>query len=102
MPQVHRLILPLLLALGVSACESRGVAITDRAQITQAVQGQLNLWTRAFNNRSLDTLALLYVQSRDVIVVWPEGAPTHGWNDTARRLKEWADALTQFNFLIQN
>jgi ketosteroid isomerase-like protein len=85
------------------ACGGTGtVAITDRAQIVEAVTGRLTLWSRAVNNRSLDTLALVYAHSRDLAITWPEGDQTRGWNDISKRLKAWADSLTQLNFVMRD
>ena len=92
----------LALSLLLAACGgSQTVAITDRAQIVEAVTGRLGVWARAVNNRSLDTLALLYAQTRDLTVAWPEGDQTRGWRETSTRWKTWADSLTQLNFVMQ-
>jgi ketosteroid isomerase-like protein len=84
------------------ACQPGSVAITDRALIVQAVQGRLAVWTRAVNNRSLDTLSMLYGHTREVTALWPDGAETRGWNETSARWKEWVESLTQLNFVTYN
>jgi ketosteroid isomerase-like protein len=96
-------LLPLLVASAIAACGPPGtVAVTDRADISQRVHGQLGVWTRAVNNRSLDTLALLYRNSPDVSVVWPDGEKTRGAKDIAARWSRWAGSLSQLNFVSQN
>jgi hypothetical protein len=77
------------------------VAITDRAQIVEAVTGRLGVWARAVNNRSLDTLDLLYAHTPDLTIAWPEGDRTRGWKETSARWKKWADSLAQLNFVMQ-
>jgi ketosteroid isomerase-like protein len=108
MPPCRHAAMPLrplawFLAVSLSACGApQTVAITDRAQIVEAVSGRLGLWARAVNNRSLDTLDLLYAHTRDLAVAWPEGDQTRGWIETSARWKRWAESLTQLNFLIQS
>ena len=92
----------LFLALLLVGCGPGTVAITDRADYTQKVQGQLGLWTRAINNRSLDTLAMLYVHTRDLETVWPDGEQTLGWTDAAAKWKRWTEPLSQLNFVAQD
>ena len=91
-----------LLAMLAACSPNDKVGITDRAQIVQAVAGQLNLWVRAINNRSLDTLGALYLRSPDVAIVWLDGERTRGWNEAASKWKRYLDGLSQLNFVMEN
>src|SRR5262252_3836175 len=75
------------------------VGITDRAQIVQAVAGQLNLWVRAINNRSVDTLGALYLHSPDVAIVWLDGRRTRGWDEATAQWKKYLEGVSQLNFV---
>ena len=97
---MHRRSSPCLVLALLLGCAPGTVAITDRADYTQKVQGQLFLWTRAINNRSLDTLAMLYVHTRDLEAVWPDGERTKGWTDAAAKWKRWSEPLSQLNFVV--
>src|SRR4051812_3263033 len=96
--------LKILLIFGALAagCSPTGVAITDRAQITEAVAGRFNVWSRAVTNRSLDTLSSLYQHTRDVVVIATDGIWSRGWSEVSPRLQQRNDRLTSLNFVINN
>jgi ketosteroid isomerase-like protein len=96
--------LKILLAFGAIAagCSPTGVGITDRAQITEAVAGRFNLWSRALTNRSLDTLSSLYQHTREVTLIGTDGVWSRGWSEISPRLEHWNAGLTGFNFVINN
>ena len=85
-----------------AACVPAGVGITDRAQITEAVAGRFNLWSRAGTNRSLDTLSALYQHTRDVVVMWTDGTWSRGWSEISPRLERRNADLTSLNFVVNN
>jgi uncharacterized protein (TIGR02246 family) len=78
------------------------VGITDRAQIVQAVAGQMNIWVRSINNRSLDTLASVYLHSPDVAIVWLDGERTRGWNEASAKWTRYLASLSQLNYVAEN
>ena len=95
----------LYLATGVvfAACSGpRTVGITNRAAISNRVSGQVAVWARARNNRSLDTLALLYEPRRDLRSVWPDGTILQGWTAVSARWKAWLDSASQLNVVVGN
>ena len=88
----------LLLAAG---CEPATVGVTNRAKIVQSVHAQLTVWTRAVNNRSLDTLALLYRREPNLIALWPDGERTRGWNEWTAKWKRGDAGLAQLNYVVE-
>lgn len=84
------------------SCGPRSVGTTSRAQIVQFVHAQLTAWTRAVNNRSLDTLELLYRREPDVTILWPDGRRTRGWNAAQAKWQSWAGQMSQLNFVIRD
>ena len=89
--------LPLLLS-----CGGQTIGVADRAQFEHAVQGGVSLWARAINNGSLDTLSEIYLHSRDLLVVWPDGERTVGWPDASAKWKTWAAGPTHLGFFAEN
>ena len=90
----------LLVSAALAACQPTTVGTTNRAKIVQSVYAQLTVWTRAVNNRSLDTLALLYRQEPNLTIVWPDGERTRGWNEYAAKWKRWDGELSQLNYVV--
>ena len=90
----------LVLSVAAGCGPSRTVGIAERAQFEQAVAGQLVVWSRAVNNRSLDTLSMLYLQVRDLFIVWPDGERTLGWPRASSHFESWAAGPAQLNYVV--
>jgi ketosteroid isomerase-like protein len=78
------------------------VGIAERAQSEAGVQASLTQWVRAVNNRSLDTLATLYLQSRDLLIVWPDGDRTLGWPQASSKWGSWDTGPAQLSYVAEN
>src|SRR5688572_24105981 len=88
-PWARRLAGGTVLLLAAAGCQPTDVSITNRAQIVQSVYAQLTVWTRAMNNRSVDTLARLYRQEPNLTALWPDGERTRGWSGWAAKWQRW-------------
>jgi uncharacterized protein (TIGR02246 family) len=95
-------LVPFLLSAALACQSSAKVGIAERAQAEAAVQARLTDWVRAVNNRSLDTLATLYVQSRDLVVVWLDGDRTVGWPQASAKWGTWAGGPAQLNYVAEH
>jgi ketosteroid isomerase-like protein len=82
-------------------CE-QGFSPARRAHAEQAVRGQVETWTLAVNNRSLDTLGLLYHNGPELSVVTADGRITRGWDEVSAGLGAWAASAPRFNFLVHD
>ena len=86
----------------LACAPSDKVGIAERAQSEAGVQARLTEWVRAVNNRSLDTLANLYLQSRDLLIVWPDGDRTLGWPEASSKWNTWAAGPAQLNYVAEH
>ncbi len=84
------------------ACSPPNVSLREQGLIQQAVEGQLNSWVRAINNREIDSVLTFYRHSPELTVVWADGQVLHGWNEHETVLNERFGSIERINFVKQN
>ncbi len=94
--------LAMLLLVGVIACSEPTLSVRERAVIEQTLEGQLQSWARAWNNGDRDSLAILYVQSPDLTVIWVDGRSRRGWDDEQMAQTSLFNSTERVNLVVQN
>ncbi len=93
-------LLPLtgVIALG---CSNR-VTTQQRIVAEEAVRGRFQVWTRALNNRSLDTVDAMYLNDEDTYVIDPNGRRFDGWEGVQQGTREFYSSINYMNFVPQD
>ena len=84
------------------ACSPPNMSLREQRVIQQAVEGQLDSWVRAINNRESDSILAFYQHSYELTVVWADGQVSHGWDEEEAALKERFGSIERINFVKQN
>ena len=83
-------------------CESPGLSRQQRAVEEQTVQNRVTDWTNALNNRAVEELTVLYVNSPDLSVLWIEGITARGFEEFDQMIKDFFEHSSFMNFSMQS
>ena len=91
-----------IVSVALLGCESPDLTAKQRAVEEQFVQGRVNAWTKALNNRELEDLAGMYENSPDLTVMWLEGAKTVGFEEYEAMIADFYGRARFMNFAAQS
>ncbi len=83
-------------------CESPGLSRQQRAVEEESVQNRVTEWMNALNNRVLEDLTGLYVNSQDLSVVWIEGNTARGFEQFDLTMQDFFGRSRFMNFAVQS
>ncbi len=83
-------------------CESPGLSRQQRAVEEQTVQNRVTEWTNALNNRAVEDLTGLYVNSPDLSVLWIEGNTARGFDEFDQMIQDFFGRALFMNFAVQS
>lgn len=90
-----------LSAVIVASCTQR-MTRQEQAVEEQLVRDRATAWVRAYNNRTLDSLAEFYLQGPELTVAWPDGRRTRGWEEESAAQREYLREVTTMNLVVQD
>lgn len=88
-------------AVLLTAC-GQDLTPQQRAVEEEAVNGRLQAWDRAMDNRWLDSLAAIYDHSASMSVAWPDGHRTRGWDQERLAENEFFSSISFMNLGVQD
>lgn len=91
-----------IVSVALLGCESPDLTAKQRAVEEQFVQGRVNAWTTALNNRELEDLAGMYENSPDLTVMWLEGAKSVGFEEYEAMIADFYGRARFMNFAAQS
>ena len=83
-------------------CEVPELTRQQRAVDEEAVQNLVTVWATALNNRELEDLAALYVNSPDLSVLWIEGNTASGFEEFVQMMQDFYGRAEFMNFQPQS
>ncbi len=83
-------------------CESPGLSRQQRAVEEQTVQNRVTEWTNALNNRAVEDLMGLYLNSPDLSVLWIEGNTAKGFDEFDQMIQNFYMNSSFMNFAVQS
>ncbi len=83
-------------------CESPGLSRQQRAVEEQTVQNRVTEWTNALNNRAVEDLMGLYLNSPDLSVLWIEGNTARGFDEFDQMIQNFYMNSSFMNFAVQS
>ncbi len=83
-------------------CEVPELTRQQRAVDEEAVQNLVTAWATALNNRELEDLAPLYVNSPDLSVLWIEGNTARGFEEFHETMQDFYGRTRFLNFSVQS
>lgn len=109
--------LPILGLGAVLACEQE-LSTRERIVQRELVEDRLNSWVRVMNNAAptrrrgpearreqagaMDSLFAMYAEEDDLIVIWPDGQHTQGWEEMQEGWRSLYGAIEGLNFVLQS
>ena len=91
-----------IVSVALLGCESPDLTRQQRAVEEQFVQGRVNAWATALNNKELEDLAGMYESSPDLTVMWLEGAKTVGFDEYEAMMADFFRRSLFMNFAAQS
>lgn len=92
-----------LLAAGVVvvlAC-TQELSTRERVVEQQLVEARLTTWVRVMNNAAQDSLFGMYHHGPELVVLWPDGRRTEGWEATREAWRAFYADTDYMNFVVQ-
>ena len=86
----------------ILGCESPGLSRQQRAVEEQTVQNRVTEWTNALNNRAVEDLMGLYLNSPDLSVLWIEGNTARGFDEFDKMIQNFYMNSSFMNFAVQS
>ena len=83
-------------------CEVPELTRQQRAVDEEAVQNLVTVWATALNNRELEDLAALYVNSPGLSVLWIEGNTASGFEEFGQMMQDFYGRAEFMNFQPQS
>ena len=83
-------------------CESPGLSRQQRAVDEETLQNRVTDWTNALNNRAVEDLTGLYLNSPDLSVLWIEGITARGFEEFDQMIKDFFEHASFMNFAVQS
>lgn len=71
----------------------------ERAVAREIVAGRFEIWTRAVNNRSLDSIDGMYLNDPDIEVISALGNRAIGFEEVQRQTRDFYRAIDYLNFV---
>jgi len=90
--------LVLVLACVMLVACTREMSQREMLAARQAVEGRANAWVTTWNNAARDSLASFYHQTPGLLVIWPDGARTEGWDAMEAAIAEFYGGINYMNF----
>ncbi len=85
-----------------AACGPKDLTRQERAVEEQMLRDRMTGWSRAVNNRDVDSLAGYYYQGPELTVAWMEGNRTRGWEEQETALREFYQRVGMMNLVVQD
>lgn len=82
----------------VLACDA-GMSLREQRIIEQAVRGQFDSWVRYVNNHAADSVAALFHQVPELVVVWSTGEMNRGWDEARVAQTELFESSDRINLV---
>ncbi len=98
--RIKRTVLLSLTGVIALGCSNR-VTTQQRIVAEEAIRGRFQVWTRALNNRSLDTVDAMYLNDEDTYVIDPDGRRFDGWEGVQQGTREFYRSINYMNFVPQ-
>ena len=97
----RNLLLLALAGVSLSACTRE---LTPRDKLVQAeiVKDRVTQWSKALNNKSLDTLFSMYRHVPELMVTTPIGLLNEGWEAEEQSLRNLYRTIDFMNFVVQS
>jgi len=89
-------------SVALLGCESPDLTLRQRAVEEQFVQGRVNAWTKALNNKEFEDLAGMYENSPDLTVMWLEGTKAVGFEEYEAMIADFYGRAHLINFAAQS
>jgi len=99
--RIKRTVLLPLMGVIALGCSNR-VTRQQRIVAEEAVRGRFQVWTRALNNRSLDTVAAMYLNDENIYVIDPGGQRFDGWEGVQQGIRDFYGSINYMNFVPQD
>ena len=91
-----------IVSVALLGCESPDLTWQQRAVEEQFVQGRVNAWTKALNNKEFEDLAGMYENSPDLTVMWLKGAKAVGFEEYEAMIADFYGRARFMNFAAQS
>jgi ketosteroid isomerase-like protein len=91
-----------IVSVALLGCGSPDLTRQQRAVEEQSVERRVNDWTKALNNKELEDLAGMYVNSPDLTVMWLEGAKAVGFEEYEAMTADFYGRASFMNFAAQS
>lgn len=92
----------LIVAVTVVLACTPELSTRERVVIEATVEEQLNAWVKYMNNARRDSLFSMYHQVPALVVLWPEGKKTSGWEATEAEWQNFYSTTSFMNFVPQS
>lgn len=92
----------LIVAVTVVLACTQGLSRRERVVIEEAVEGQVDAWVKYMNNARRDSLFSMYYQVPTLVVLWPNGKKTTGWEETEAEWQSFYSTTSFMNFVPQS
>lgn len=99
--RIKRTVLLPLMGVIALGCSNR-VTRQQRIVAEETVRGRFQVWTRALNNRSLDTVAAMYLNDENIYVIDPGGQRFDGWEGVQQGIRDFYGSINYMNFVPQD
>ena len=91
-----------IVSVALLGCESPDLTLRQRVGEEQFVQGRVNAWTKALNNKEFEDLARMYENSPDLTVMWLEGTKAVGFEEYEAMIAGFYGRARFMNFAAQS
>jgi hypothetical protein len=98
---LRRTLLVLVMGAPLAACTPR-MTPQERSVEEGMVRDRVTAWVRAFSNRAADSLATFYLQTPELVVAWPGGPTSNGWEEEAAAQREHFRGMSNLNVVAQD
>lgn len=98
---LRRTLLALVTGFPLVSCTSR-MTPQERSVEEGMVRDRMTAWVRAFSNRAVDSLATFYRQAPELLVAWPGGQRSNGWDEEAAAQREYFRGVSTLNVVAQD
>ncbi|NIM52124.1 MAG: hypothetical protein GTN62_13195 [Gemmatimonadales bacterium] len=92
----------LVLACAVLVACTQELTRRERLVQRDLVEERMDTWVRLLNNAKQDSLALMYIQSPELQVMWPEGHRSSGWDQEEQALRDFYANIQYMNFVVSD
>jgi len=101
LPPMRAISIAAIVILLVTGCSGDEISPRQLFLAQSSVSVQFENWVRAINNKTMDSLAVLYHQVPELRVIDTDGSIARGWEEQRERLTTFLDSVVRLNFVAE-